>query len=115
MHCTAYNGSFAAWRKRKAGIKDEEAEAAVTPAEVESDQAVPTSLKALLASVADPDAQDPLRAFGRVEDPLRALRTPAIKAYRAAGGDDKQLDKNQALPEGFHVLQVCELPPSNAP
>ena len=37
----------------------------------------------------------------------------AIKAYKAAGGDNARLDKTQPLPQGFHVLQVRASPASS--
>ena len=58
------------------------------------------SLAELLSAVADPDS-----TFGRVADPERAVRAPAIKAYKNAGGSEL-LSRKEPLPEGFHVLQA---------
>ena len=60
---------------------------------------LPASLEELLSTLGDEDN------FGRVDNPERALRTPAIKAYTKAGGTH-QLNKKEPLPEGFHVIKV---------
>ena len=78
--------------------------------EVASNVSIPSSLEQLLQALADGNnlAEAGYMAFGRVELPERELRTPAIKAYKAAGGS-VELDKTRPFPGGFHVLQVRAL------
>ena len=77
---------------RAAPVEEEVEPAASVP--------LPSSLDELLAALADTDS-----VFGCVNDPERALRTPAIKAYMKAGGTHP-LNKKEAMPKGFHVLKV---------
>ena len=72
----------------------------------------PSTLPELLAALSEErdSLADPCTVFGRVDGPARAIRTPALKAFRAAGGDDRLLSKTEPLPDGFHVLQVRARP-----
>ena len=74
-----------------------------TDTEEAIDAIVPVSLQSLLEAVADT-----AQTFGCVDEPERALRTPAIKAYEVAGGGE-YLDNARPLPEGFYLLQVGAL------
>ena len=62
---------------------------------------LPSTLADLIPAVAGSDA-----VFGLIEQPERALITPAMKAFKKAGGTDRRLSKKKPLPEGYYLLQA---------
>ena len=60
------------------------------------------------AQAPDPKSSKPhkLKRAKNTTVPERALITPAMKAFKKAGGTDRRLSKKKPLPEGYYLLQA---------